>query len=569
MPSSNAKGESKGGMNMLMLLMMLVIIPIVCCALILNILSCSIFSSKLSKQYEEQVEVIDGQFNTYVTELCANVGTFFFTKEDRDYSYVDSFSSQNIALTVFIGDTRTLTSLKDSSGNRIEGTKASTEVINTVLTNGKTYADDNTVINGEKYFVHYSPIKDSSGQIIGMTFAGKKASVLQNDINNAIVKLIAATIVVLVIFTIGIYFMSKIIKKTLELIADNLRVLATGDLDSEITIPSMIKENKQMVTALTSVQEMLHNSIGKVTRVTKNLSKGIDSVEDSANSSANAANQIGTAMDELSSMAQGMAGNVQNVNTSVANMDVTVSDIGSNIEVLASNSDEMSTASAEAADCMEKVLSSNQVSSDAVESINRQILLTNESINKINEAITLIIGVASRTKLLSLNASIEAARAGEAGKGFAVVAQNISQLSEQSNESAATIREIAKEMLENSSESVKLAEDIINTMSDEKQSIADAQDRFAKLNDAINDSVVKIKEIDSKTAALNDIKDEIINDVNELSAISQQNAARNQEVNSNVANIVSSIEDIAKNMNKMKDMKDSLTEATKDFKIGG
>jgi len=569
MPSSNAKGESKGGMNMLMLLMMLVIIPIVCCALILNILSCSIFSSKLSKQYEEQVEVIDGQFNTYVTELCANVGTSFFTKEDRDYSYVDSFSSQNIALTVFIGDTRTLTSLKDSSGNRIEGTKASTEVINTVLTNGKTYADDNTVINDEKYFVHYSPIKDSSGQIIGMTFAGKKASVLQSDINNAIVKLIAATIVVLVIFTIAIYFMSKIIKKTLELIADNLRVLATGDLDSSITIPSMIKENKQMVTALTSVQEMLHNSIGKVTRVTKNLSKGIDSVEDSANSSANAANQIGTAMDELSSMAQGMAGNVQNVNTSVANMDVTVSDIGSNIEVLASNSDEMSTASAEAANCMEKVLSSNQVSSDAVESINRQILLTNESINKINEAITLIIGVASRTKLLSLNASIEAARAGEAGKGFAVVAQNISQLSEQSNESAATIREIAKEMLENSSESVKLAEDIINTMSDEKQSIADAQDRFAKLNDAINDSVVKIKEIDSKTAALNDIKDEIINDVNELSAISQQNAARNQEVNSNVANIVSSIEDIAKNMNKMKDMKDSLTEATKDFKIGG
>ncbi|SEG06302.1 methyl-accepting chemotaxis protein [Lachnospira multipara] len=567
MPSNNAKGESKCRMNMLMLLMLLVIIPTVCSALILNIMSCSIFSSKLRKQYEEQVEVIEEQFNTYVTELCENVGTSFFTKENRDYSYVDSFLSQNIALTVFIGDTRTLTSLKDSSGNRIEGTKASADVINTVLTNGKTYADDNTVINGEKYFVHYSPIKDSSGNIIGMTFAGKKASVLQTDINNAVLSLVLVTVIVLIIFTIIIYFMSKVIKKTLELIADNLHILASGDLDAEIEIPSAIKENKQMVSALTSVQKMLQNSIGKVTRVTKSLSKGIDSVEDSANSSANAANQIGTAMDELSSMAQGMAGNVQNVNTSVANMDVTVSDIGSNIEVLASNSDEMSTASAEAADCMEKVLSSNQVSSDAVESINRQILLTNESINKINEAITLIIGVASRTKLLSLNASIEAARAGEAGKGFAVVAQNISQLSEQSNESAATIREIAKEMLENSSESVKLAEDIINTMSDEKQSIADAQDRFTKLNDAINDSVLKIKEIDSKTVALNQIKDEIINDVNELSAISQQNAARNQEVNSNVANIVNSIEDIAKNMNKMKEMKDSLAEATSQFKI--
>ena len=399
-----------------------------------------------------------------------------------------------------------------------------------------------------------------------MTFAGKKASLIEDDIKAAIFKMVIAAVILAVIFVVVIYFMSKVIRKALELIADSLQKIASGDLESSIEIPSKIKENKKMVDALTNVQGMLSDSIGKVKSVTDDLSKGIDRVEASSSESASAAGQIENAVEELSSMAQHMAENVSNVNGNVSDMDVTVNDISEKITMLADNSDNMDRASSAAADCMQKVLSSNKISADAVESINKQILLTNESINKINDAITLIIGVASRTKLLSLNASIEAARAGEAGKGFAVVAQNISQLSEQSNDSAATIREIAAEMLENSSETVKLAEGIMETMSNEHQSINDAQNRFSELNDAIRDSIEKIKEIDTKTETLKSIGVEIVGSVEELSALSEENAARNQEVNGNISNIVVSIEDIANNMSKMKKLKETLTDATSVFK---
>ncbi|MGI6649992.1 MAG: methyl-accepting chemotaxis protein [Bacillota bacterium] len=65
---------------------------------------------------------------------------------------------------------------------------------------------------------------------------------------------------------------------------------------------------------------------------------------------------------------------------------------------------------------------------------------------QINEVLDFIKSVADQTKMLGLNAAIEAARAGEHGRGFGVVAEEIRKLSDQSKETAESIRKLTKEI---------------------------------------------------------------------------------------------------------------------------
>lgn len=86
-------------------------------------------------------------------------------------------------------------------------------------------------------------------------------------------------------------------------------------------------------------------------------------------------------------------------------------------------------------------------------------------INNFKNSSQEIVGIASQTNMLSLNASIEAARAGEAGKGFAVVATEVKKLSGMSSKVAESTVKDQNEMLKMLVDIYKVA-DLVNEKSD-------------------------------------------------------------------------------------------------------
>lgn len=98
-------------------------------------------------------------------------------------------------------------------------------------------------------------------------------------------------------------------------------------------------------------------------------------------------------------------------------------------------------------DDIEHIVNRTSRSNENIREVEKTIEKIKQQSGKIAETVTIIVDIADKINLLSLNASIEAARAGDYGKGFAVVADEIGKLAYQTSES---IKEIEGVLRENS-----------------------------------------------------------------------------------------------------------------------
>lgn len=486
-------------------------------------------------------------------------------KDDVSYEFIDSLQKDEIELTFFEGDTRFITSIKDKSGNRVEGTKASEEVWNIVKT-GKDYQSDGIDISGAKYYVYYTPVCTDDGKVIGMAFAGEKEAIVNDARNNLMISFVKIALVLTVVYLIILIWLARVIRKPLAKTAADIENIANGNISNEISGSSQIAETDKLITASRILKEKLNDIVSGVNEHVLNLQQDTASLKERADFCNDGSKQISQAMEELSVTAVTLAENVQDVNAKSLEMGNAITDINGDVQVLSDNSNHMDKANEDAAKSIETVLDSSNRSSAIVEKITNQIEETNQAISSINEAVDLIMDITGQTSLLSLNASIEAARAGQAGRGFAVVADEIKKLSEQSAQGADAIKQVADNIFEKSNESVALVNEVRELIGKEQEDISVTKESFEILSKTINDNLVAVSRISEKTKQLDTIKQAIIGNINDLSAISEENAASNQEVSANITNIAESIDEMNAATGHVNNISEELAQLMEYFK---
>ena len=561
--SENEEGaEMKKKMGYLQVILMIGCIP-----MLATMVALTVYASGKMKD-----ELVD---STYLRlKACATSVEQYFTwdiredileKDDISYQFIDSLQDEHIEQTLFMEDERFITSIVDKDGNRAEGTKADPQIWETVRA-GNDYETDGVEIKGEEYYVYYMPVCSDDGEILGMAFAGERESIVQDAISDMLRSLVLRSVCLNVLFIAVMVYLSFKIRKPLLTTAEYIDQIANGNLSGNLEVKSVIREVTTLIRASVSLRDKLNSIVTEVDGHAAQLDSSMELLNTLASASSKGTNQIRQAVDELAATAASLAENVQTVNSRMLEMGDNVNAIHSETVTLNENSNKMDRANRNASESMNLVLESSHTSSDIITEMIVQVKATNEAIASISKAVELISDITAQTNLLSLNASIEAARAGQAGKGFAVVATEIKQLAEQSSQSADTIKKIADDILEKSNKSVELTERMRALAEKEQADIGGAKNGFDALSQIIEANVTTAGIIAEKTKNLEELKQTIINSITELSAISEENAASNEEVTANVSDIAEAVNKISDDTGTIKKASTDLEELMQYFK---
>lgn len=326
-------------------------------------------------------------------------------------------------------------------------------------------------------------------------------------------------------------------------------------------------ETGAIAHAVLHMKQALRSMVQQIREQSANIHQASGQLEENATATSGNVDSVETAVNEIATGATSQATETQRATEDVVMMGTMIENTSTQVENLNSTAVEMSNASASARDALEELNHINEKAIESIEVIYQQTHTTNESALKIKDVTELIASIAEETNLLSLNASIEAARAGDAGKGFAVVASQIQKLAEQSNASTKKIDDIIHMLLTDSENAVHTMEEVREVMHQQSEKVEQTKQVFGSVNQGIDQSISGMEAISEHTRQLDHARENIVDTVQNLSAIAQENAASTEETNAVVMEIGGVMQQISGNAQELRRIADILEKNMETFKL--
>ena len=553
--------NGKKKLSITMVLLLIGFVPVLLAGIITCIATAVTVSNNLEQATYEKLKVTTDSLRKYYQyDLdCGN-------EIEYEHDYVDMLKSDDIDMTIFIGDTRYMTSTVKDNGQRNEGTQMDSAIWAKVK-QGQSVTASGVKVGNKKYYVYYMPLYDGSKNVVGAAWAGQPQDNVKANIRSVLMILIVIIVVAVVIFAALIYFIAKKVSASISDVIVDVNRLAEGDLTSNSESASPIQEISDIGSNVFGLSTKLKEIVGAAKDASATTGDKARELADTSEQISATSDTVSNAVQDLAKGASDQANTVQDATQNLAELSQAIQTVADNAEQLASTASEMNEASKQSAKALQTLSDSMDSMTGSVEGISETMSATNDAVQSVNEKVDGITGIASQTNLLALNASIEAARAGEAGRGFAVVAEEIGKLATESAQTAQEIRDEMEHLLKFSQEALEKTNEITNIKSNADSVLQDTTERINALIANVSSTVDGISLISGLTEKCNASKDQIIDAMSSLSAISEENAASTEETGASMEELNATVNGLASAAGSLKDVAEKLDSELGFFKV--
>ncbi len=374
----------------------------------------------------------------------------------------------------------------------------------------------------------------------------------------------------ILIITAISFILLMVILKPLTKINTSVSKLGEGDISDNPEITGYVGRNDEIGQISKSVQDLQKNLKDIVSGITENAI-GLDNsnveFSDRFAKIYDAISGIDSAVEEIAIGATGQAQDTQDAKSEVNAIAEEVSQNSDHVASLESAMSKTSVLFADMTGILKDLTAISEETINSIAEVATKTKATNESSEKIKDAVEMIKNVSSQTNLLSLNASIEAARAGEAGRGFAVVADEIRKLADESAESAEDIVKLVAELVNNSDESIAETVKLNDILEKQKEELQLTNKGFEDLKEEMKLVENASRNINIRNEELGKQQKALVGIVENLSAISEENAASCEETSAAMDSVSGDIDICNKNVRSLAELSENLKARVSHFKF--